>query len=206
MSDAIILQGLIIGFAIAAPVGPIGILCIQRSLNRGLLYGFVSGLGAASADTVYGLIAAFGLTLISDFFVAQQTGLRLIGGLFLLYLGAKLFFKTGDDATVSSASESLSGAYLSTFFLTLTNPMTILSFTLIFAGVGIADTGGDYRSAGLLVLGVFLGSAAWWLLLSVGSSYFRDRLDARKLRWVNRIAGLVIAGFGGVILLGQWTS
>ncbi len=206
MSDAIILQGMIIGFAIAAPVGPIGILCIQRSLNRGLLYGFVSGLGAASADTVYGLIAAFGLTLISDFFVAQQTGLRLIGGLFLLYLGAKLFFKTGDDATVSSASESLSGAYLSTFFLTLTNPMTILSFTLIFAGVGIADTGGDYRSAGLLVLGVFLGSAAWWLLLSVGSSYFRDRLDARKLRWVNRIAGLVIAGFGGVILLGQWTS
>ncbi len=206
MSDAIILQGLIIGFAIAAPVGPIGVLCIQRSLNRGLLYGFVSGLGAASADTVYGLIAAFGLTLISDFFVAQQTGLRLIGGLFLLYLGAKLFFKTGDDATVSSASESLSGAYLSTFFLTLTNPMTILSFTLIFAGVGIADTGGDYRSAGLLVLGVFLGSAAWWLLLSVGSSYFRDRLDARKLRWVNRIAGLVIAGFGGVILLGQWTS
>ncbi len=206
MSDAIILQGMIIGFAIAAPVGPIGVLCIQRSLNRGLLYGFVSGLGAASADTVYGLIAAFGLTLISDFFVAQQTGLRLIGGLFLLYLGAKLFFKTGDDATVSSASESLSGAYLSTFFLTLTNPMTILSFTLIFAGVGIADTGGDYRSAGLLVLGVFLGSAAWWLLLSVGSSYFRDRLDARKLRWVNRIAGLVIAGFGGVILLGQWTS
>ncbi|HHJ07090.1 MAG TPA: LysE family translocator [Anaerolineae bacterium] len=200
------MQGMIIGFAIAAPVGPIAVLCIQRSLNRGLLYGFVSGLGAASADTVYGLIAAFGLTLISDFFVAQQTGLRLIGGLFLLYLGAKLFFKTGDDATVSSASESLSGAYLSTFFLTLTNPMTILSFTLIFAGVGIADTGGDYRSAGLLVLGVFLGSAAWWLLLSVGSSYFRDRLDARKLRWVNRIAGLVIAGFGGVILLGQWTS
>ena len=206
MSDAIILQGLIIGFAIAAPVGPIGVLCIQRSLNRGLLYGFVSGLGAASADTVYGLIAAFGLTLISDFFVAQQTGLRLIGGLFLLYLGAQLFFKTQDDATVSSTSESLPGAYLSTFFLTLTNPMTILSFTLIFAGVGIADTGGDYRSAGLLVLGVFLGSAAWWLLLSVGSSYFRDRLDARKLRWVNRIAGLVIAGFGGVILLGQWTS
>ena len=206
MSDAIILQGLIIGFAIAAPVGPIGVLCIQRSLNRGLLYGFVSGLGAASADTVYGLIAAFGLTLVSDFFVAQQTGLRLIGGLFLLYLGAKLFFKTGDDFTVSSALESLSGAYLSTFFLTLTNPMTILSFTLIFAGVGIADTGGDYRSAGLLVLGVFLGSAAWWLLLSVGSSYFRDRLDARKLRWVNRIAGLVIAGFGGVILLGQWIS
>jgi threonine/homoserine/homoserine lactone efflux protein len=84
--------------------------------------------------------------------------------------------------------------------------MTILSFTLIFAGVGIADTGGDYRSAGLLVLGVFSGSAAWWLLLSAGSSYFRDRLDARKLRWINRIAGLVIAGFGGAILLGQWVS
>jgi threonine/homoserine/homoserine lactone efflux protein len=206
MSDAIILQGMIIGFAIAAPVGPIGVLCIQRSLNRGLLYGLASGLGAASADAVYGLIAAFGLTLISDFFVAQQTLLRLTGGAFLLYLGAKLFFKAQDDSTVSSASESLPGAYLSTFFLTLTNPMTILSFTLIFAGVGIADTGGDYRSAGLLVLGVFSGSAAWWLLLSAGSSYFRARLDARKLRWINRIAGLVIAGFGGAILLGQWVS
>ncbi|OQY33407.1 MAG: lysine transporter LysE [Anaerolineaceae bacterium 4572_5.2] len=206
MSDAIILQGMIIGFAIAAPVGPIGVLCIQRSLNRGLLYGLASGLGAASADAVYGLIAAFGLTLISDFFVTQQTPLRLAGGIFLLYLGAKLFLKAQDDSSVSSASESLSGAYLSTFFLTLTNPMTILSFTLIFAGAGIADTGGDYRSAGLLVLGVFLGSAAWWFLLSVGSSYFQDRMDARKLRWVNRVAGLVVAGFGGVILLGQWVS
>jgi len=144
--------------------------------------------------------------LISDFFVAQQTLLRLTGGAFLLYLGAKPFFKAQDDSTVSSASESLPGAYLATFFLTLTNPMTIPSFTLIFAGVGIADTGGDYRSAGLLVLGVFSGSAAWWLLLSAGSSYFRDRLDARKLRWINRIAGLVIAGFGGIILLGQRVS
>ena len=191
-------KGLVIGFSIAAPVGPIGILCIRRTLNDGRLCGFFTGMGAATADAVYGSIAAFGLTFISSFLVYQQTWLRLVGGLFLLYLGVKTFLacppeQNGENRPPKSG---LLQAYGSTFFLTLTNPMTILSFAVIFAGLGLAQTGSGFVSAGLLVLGVFSGSAFWWLLLSGGFSLLSKRINYQSLVWINRISGLIITGFG----------
>ena len=190
-------KGVIIGFAIAAPVGPIGVLCIRRTLAEGRISGLVSGLGAATADAVYGAVAALGLTFVAEFLVGGQGWLRLVGGAFLLFLGVRTFLARPADRAAPAARSGLPGAYASALFLTLTNPTTILSFAAIFAGLGVAvGANGDVLSAMSLVLGVFLGSAAWWFVLSGVTSLFRTRLSVRGLRWVNRISGAVIAAFG----------
>jgi threonine/homoserine/homoserine lactone efflux protein len=194
-------QGLIIGFSIAAPVGPIGVLCIRRTLAEGRASGFISGLGAATADAIYGCIAGFGLTFISSFLISQQLWFRVIGGTFLCYLGIKTLLARPAEKAASAKGYGLAGAYASTFFLTLTNPMTILSFAAIFAGLGVGSAGGNYVFAGLLVLGVFLGSAAWWLILSGIVGVFRKKFDISGLRWVNRISGIIITGFGVLAFL-----
>jgi len=195
-------RGLIIGFSIAAPVGPIGVLCIRRTLAEGWASGLVSGLGAASADAMYGCIAGFGLTFISGFLVSQQDWLRLVGGLFLCYLGIKTLLSAPSEEPAPAAGTGLAAAYASTFLLTLTNPITILSFAAVFAGLGVASTGGSYLSATTLVLGVFSGSALWWLLLSGGVGLFRRRFTLGALRWVNRLSGAVIVAFGLYALVG----
>lgn len=201
MDVSLFLRGLVIGFSIAAPVGPIGVLCIRRTLAEGQLYGLVSGLGAATADALYGCVAAFGLTFISSFLIGHKLWLGLIGGLFLLYLGVKtLLSKPAEDAA-RAEGKGLLGAYISIFLLTLTNPMTILSFVAIFAALGLGSATGSYASALILVLGVFCGSALWWLLLSGGVGLFRNKFNARGLLWVNRISGVVITLFG-IIALG----
>jgi len=189
-------HGIIIGFAIAAPVGPIGVLCIRRTLTAGRTAGLVSGLGAATADACYGCIAGFGLTLVSNLLLSRQTGLQLLGGLFLLYLGLKTWFSPPAEHAAGAGGRGLLNAYTSTFLLTITNPMTIFAFMAIFAGLGLAQTGGNYSTAALVVAGVFTGSALWWLLLSGGVSIFRARITPTQLLWINRIAGAVIAGFG----------
>lgn len=196
-----LLQGLIIGFSIAAPVGPIGILCIRRTLNGGRISGLVSGLGAATADSIYGCVAGFGLAFISNFLVKQQIWLHLIGGAFLCYLGIKTLLAKPANQAAAARENGLLGEYASTFFLTLTNPMTIISFAAIFAGLGLASTRGNYGSAGILVLGVFMGSALWWLVLSSGVGIFRKKFNTNSLQWVNRISGLIITGFGLFALL-----
>ena len=201
MELSLLAQGIIIGFSIAAPVGPIGVLCIRRTLAHGRLSGLVSGLGAATADLVYGCIAGFGLTFISQFLIDQQDWLRLVGGLFLLYLGIKTFLAKQAEKELATSHQNLWGDYLSTFFLTLTNPVTILSFVAIFAGLGIANTSGDYAAALSLVLGVFTGSMLWWLLLSAGASFFQNKLKGSGLVWINRFSGVLIAGFGVVALV-----
>lgn len=204
-----LIRGLVIGFSIAAPVGPIGVLCIRRTLSHGRSAGFLCGLGAASADAVYGCGAAFGLTSVSGFLVDQQLWLRFVGGVFLLCLGIRIFRErlTDGETVISGASYGgLAGTYASTFFLTITNPLTILSFTAIFAGLGLAGEGVGYTSAALLVSGVFWGSALWWLLLSGGVNLFRSKLSFRALRWVNRASGTLIFGFGVATLLGLLRS
>jgi threonine/homoserine/homoserine lactone efflux protein len=203
MSVGLFLEGIVIGFAIAAPVGPIGVLCIRRTLAEGRVSGLVSGLGAATADALYGAVAALGLTFVTEFLVGGQAWLRLVGGAFLLFLGVRTFLARPAERAAPAARSGLPGAYASTFFLTLTNPTTILSFAAIFAGLGVAgDASGSALSAMLLVLGVFLGSAAWWVVLSGATSLFRTRLSVRGLRWVNRISGTVIAAFGVLAVSG----
>jgi len=194
-------KGLVIGFSIAAPVGPIGVLCIHRTLADGRASGLVSGLGAATADAIYGGIAGFGLTFISNFLVSQQVWLRLGGGGFLCYLGLKTFFAKPAEQAALTKGKGLVSAYASTFLLTLTNPLTIISFAAIFAGLGLASTRGNYVSAGLLILGVFIGSALWWVILSGGIGVFREKFNPHGWQWVNRISGAIIAGFGLLALL-----
>jgi threonine/homoserine/homoserine lactone efflux protein len=201
MDPSYIFRGIIIGFSIAAPVGQIGVLCIRRTLTEGRTVGFVSGLGAATADAVYGCVAAFGLTAISAFLIDQQIWFRLFGGLFLLYLGVKTLLCVPPREFQVEARPRLVGAYSSTFLLTLTNPSTILSFAAIFAGVGLgASEAAGAGSAAMLVAGVFVGSAIWWFILSGAVSLLRSRFTAGGLAWVNRVSGAVIAAFGLAVL------
>jgi threonine/homoserine/homoserine lactone efflux protein len=201
MDMAMILRGIVLGFSIAAPVGPIGVLCIRRTLAQGSIVGLISGLGAATADAIYGSIAGFGLTFVSSVLIQQQAMLRFIGGVFLCYLGVRTFLSRSSGGVEQVQENGLIGAYVSTFLLTLTNPMTILSFAGIFAGLGIADTGGDYVAAGMLIGGVFLGSALWWLTLSGSVGLLRTKFTPQLQGWVNRISGVVIAAFGLLALI-----
>lgn len=189
------LRGLVVGFSLAAPVGPIGLLCIRRSLAEGHLVGFVTGLGAATVDASYGAIAAFGLTAVSSFLVAQHTYLGLLGGAYLCYLGVRTFSSQPLGRAASAPNGGLADAYGSTFFLTLTNPITILSFIPVFAGLGLGQTA-DYRSATATVCGVFLGSTLWWVVLSTSVAWVGSRLDTFWMRAVNYVSGCVIAAFG----------
>lgn len=192
----LLVRGLIIGLAISAPVGPIGLLCIQRTLAHGRLVGLVTGLGAATADAVYGAIAALGVTVIAEALVGRQDLLRVAGGLFLLFLAIRIFRAEPPTELENDERQDLIGAYASTFILTLTNPVTIIFFAAVFAGIGDEMTNRALPAVVPLVMGVFLGSALWWLLLSGGVSLIRDRLSQRSLRWINRGAGLLIALFG----------
>ncbi|MBL8046606.1 MAG: LysE family transporter, partial [Anaerolineales bacterium] len=163
-----------------------------------------SGLGAATADAAYGLIAAFGLTAISGALVAQKFWLGVLGGLFLLYLGARTLLAKPAEQAAASSRNGLAGAYLSTLVLTLTNPMTILSFVAIFAGLGLASEA-DYGAASVLVVGVFFGSALWWLGLSIVVGWLRTRFNPQALVWVNRLSGLIIIAFGLFSLWSAWS-
>ena len=201
MGISLFCKGFIIGISIAAPVGPIGVLCIQRTLAGGGIHGLVSGFGAATADAIYGFTAAFGLTFISNFLVEQQLWFRLVGGIFLCYLGIKAFLSKPAKHTVSGNSYNHVGAYGTTFFLTLTNPMTILSFVAIFAGLGVVSPSAHYTSASFLVIGVFMGSGLWWCILSGLTNMFREKLNHHKLSWINKISGFIITTFGLLALI-----
>jgi threonine/homoserine/homoserine lactone efflux protein len=195
MTTAVLLKGLVIGFSIAAPVGPIGVLCIRRSLADGPRVGLATGLGAATADALYGAVAAFGLTVVSNALVARRLWLAILGGVFLCYLGVRTFLSAPREDAVEGPLHGIASAYGSTLLLTLTNPMTILSFVAIFAGLGLSGSP-DSRSAVALVAGVFLGSALWWLTLSTGVALVRSRMSPTWMRSVNRVSGAIIMSFG----------
>lgn len=196
---SLFIRAFIIGISIAAPVGPIGVLCIRRTLANGKLAGFLSGMGAASADMVYGAIAAFGLTAITGLLIDNAFWLKFVGGGFLLYLGIKTFLEKPAEHAAQARQGGLAGMYLSTFFLTITNPMTILAFAAIFAGTMLGE---KFDSPLMVVTGVFAGSAAWWLALSFGVSLMRGKLTHTHMRWINRISGGIIIAFGLFAILG----
>lgn len=198
----VLAKGLLIGFVIAAPVGPIGVLCARRTLMHGRRAGFFSGMGAATADAIYGFIAAFGLTVVSDMLISRQFWLRLLGGAVLCVLGVKtLMSNPQEKKDIPKSIKRYAGMYTSTFLLTLTNPMTIFSFAAVFAGLGLAGAKGSAESAGILVLGVFLGSGFWWLSLVSILTLFKRRFRHHELQWVNRLAGIIIAGSGVLAIL-----
>ena len=211
MDAPLFFKAALIGLSIAAPVGPIGLLCIQRTLARGRRIGFVSGLGAATADAAYGALGVFGISALTATFVALRVPLALFGALFLGWLGVQML-RSRAPAKAAEASEageagnsgSAVKAYASVLALTLTNPMTILSFSAIFAtlSAGAATT----ASPVWMVLGVFLGSAVWWLGLSLVVAALRHRIAANTMVRINQVAGLVLLGFGGYQLVSLWVG
>jgi threonine/homoserine/homoserine lactone efflux protein len=202
MDLAFFIKGFFLGFSMAAPVGPIGILCIRKTLQYGRFSGLFSGLGAATADTLYGLIATFSLSLLSTFLMEQQFLLRLVGGAFLCFLGGKTFLSNPQEGTPGRVShKTLIADFVSTFFLTLSNPITLFSFIAFFAGLGLVNVSEKYTDATILVTGIFMGSSLWWLILSEGITFFRSRISTATMAWINRIAGLVIVAFGMATLI-----
>lgn len=193
---SLFIKGFLIGLSIAAPVGPIGILCINRTLSAGLMVGVLTGLGAATADAIYGCIAGFGLVAVSKFLLSQQIIIQLVGGAFLLYLGVKTLLRSPQARTITDQATTWWQDFSSTLFLTLTNPVTIIAFLAIYSSLGIVESGASYTEAIVIVLGVFLGSLAWWCALSTSISLIRHKLSEITLVWINRLSGLMLMGFG----------
>ena len=204
-----LLKGILVGIIIAIPVGPVGVLCIRRTILHGRLAGFLSGLGAASADAIFGIIAGCGLTVVSDWLFDYQNWLRIVGAAFLLFIGISAFFHDPLVGTQSQRDpESLLADYASTFALTITNPVTILAFLAIFAGIGFTGEQAALGTAAVLVLGVWLGSLLWWAGLSTGAGLVRLSFKHDHLVWINRGSGgiLVLSGVGliGSLVLQHW--
>src|SRR4051794_27501672 len=196
---AFLWKGVLVGLIIAVPAGPVGVLCIRRTIFQGRLAGFISGTGAATGDAIFGIIAGFGLTFVSDLLLDYQEWLRLGGGVFLLLAGSRALMAEPLARTHSERDpETLLADFFSTFALTLTNPITILAFLAVFAGIGF--TGGDATLGGaaILVLGVWLGSLLWWAGLALGAGAFRHSFRRNHLVWINRGSGgiLVLSGVG----------
>jgi threonine/homoserine/homoserine lactone efflux protein len=194
VDPAFTLRGFVLGFTIAATVGPISLLVIRRTLAEGRVVGLASGLGVATADATYGAIAAFGLGAITGALVDARPVLSLVGGVFLLWLAWKTArAEPHDPARVQVRRGGLAGAYLSILGLTLTNPMTILSFGALFAGLGVTTSGPG--AAALVTLGVWLGSSAWWVVLTSAVSLLRSRVTPTWIRRINVASGVVIGAF-----------
>ena len=194
---SIFVKGLIIGFALSAPVGPIAAICVQRTMNRGRLAGFLSGLGSAAADAVYGTAAAFGASFLSEFLLEHGSWMQKVGGAILVVLGIRLFLtKPKDETAKPRQARSNLGLLLSTFFLTLTNPMTFLAFGAIFATMGLGAVKGHSILTIDLVAGVALGALAWWTLLVFAVHAIRKHFTYSKLVWVNRGAGIFVVAVG----------
>jgi threonine/homoserine/homoserine lactone efflux protein len=195
MVGEMILKGLIAGFVAAVPIGPVGTLCIKRSLTHGRLSGFCTGMGVATADTIYGSIAAFGLAAISNFLLEHEVWMEAGGAAFLLYIGIKIFFeRPAANNGENSEKTSLIKNYLSGLGITLANPLTIVLLAAIFAALGLGDTL-DYWAASFLVLGVFIGSGIWWVFLSNFAAAFKKTFTENRLIWMNRITGAIIVLF-----------
>jgi threonine/homoserine/homoserine lactone efflux protein len=201
MSIYLLIEGIMIGLVVAVPVGPLGLLCINRALMLGPLYGLCSGLGVATADAIAAGIAALGITLISGFLTDYQVLLRFIGGIFLCYLGYKIYRTEPVSRVPINTVNGLLSAFATTFVLTLSNPVTILSFVAIYAGWHVPSLHGQYVAAATLTVGVFTGSTLWWVGLFVGLTAFHRKFDLRFLFWVHRVSGAVIATSGVVVLL-----
>lgn len=206
MSITLLLQGILMGLVVAVPVGPLGLLCINRALALGPIYGLFSGLGVATADALAAAIAALSIALVSGFLSEYQLILRLFGGAFLCYLGYTIYMTEPVTQAPIKDINGLFGAYATTFLLTFSNPVTILSFVAIYAGWHVPSLAGQYVAAATLTIGVFIGSALWWVALFLGLEAFHEKFNLRFLFWVHRVSGAIIAGFGVVVLfsLSPW--
>jgi threonine/homoserine/homoserine lactone efflux protein len=201
MEMGLFFKGIVVGIIIATPVGPVGTLCVQRTLTEGKVNGFLTGLGAITADVIFGLIAAFGLTVVSNFLIDQQEWIRLLGGIIICLIGIRVFFVNTQKKMAPTRSPNHVSAFGSAFLIAITNPITVITFAVMFAGFGLVGSNAQYGSASLTVFGVFVGSGFIWLTLWGMTLMFRERFDFGRMKWINKIAGIVILIFGVSTLL-----
>jgi len=205
MNDVeLIVRGALAGFAISAPVGPVNILCISRTLLSGRRAGLISGLGAAAADTFYGGIAGFSISFVINFLKREEFWIRLVGGFLLIAIGFVYYFKKPPSLKDDKRKESAHSEFISAFILTLTNPTVVLSFLAVLAALGLGQHK-NYLPTLLLIGGIFAGAMIWWITLAAIAAHYRDKVDDRVLMWMNRIAGLAVGAFGVItLILSRW--
>jgi threonine/homoserine/homoserine lactone efflux protein len=200
MNDIIFLiKGLIAGLAISAPVGPVNVLCISRTLRKGRVAGIVSGLGAGTADTIYGAIAGFSISFVIEFLIREEFWIRLFGGIALIGIGIHYFLRKPASLEEEEGGSVHSG-YVTAFLLNLTNPTVVLSFLAVLTALGLQKPK-SWTENFIVVAGIFVGAMLWWIILVATTEYFRDRFNARAMLWMNRIAGIAIGGFGLTTLI-----
>lgn len=203
MEVEFLLKGILVGFLASIPLGPVGVLCIQRTINKGRLSGIVSGMGSATVDALFALVAALGLTFIITFIEEQQFFIQLIGGGVLVFLGTKIF-NTNPINQIRKhrrKKNKLIEDYFSVLFLTLSNPLAIFLFVAAFAGIGIVTSKDSSLKSSFIISGVFLGAMIWWSVLTFFIDLFRKRFRLKQLWWINKIAGILVIVFGVVAML-----
>lgn len=195
----LLLRGAVAGFAISAPVGPVNVLCASRTLTKGWVAGFISALGAAAADTFYGAIAGFSISLVINFLIREEAKLRFYGGILLVLIGVWYYFRRPQALSKDGEGEATHSDFVTTLLLNLTNPTTVLSFLAVLAVLGLSEGRPPVLTL-LMVGGIFVGSMVWWLIL-IGLIYkLRDKFNDRAFFWMNRIAGMAIGAFGMVMI------
>ncbi|WP_018338514.1 LysE family translocator [Butyricimonas synergistica] len=199
-------KGMLVGLMVSIPLGPMGVLIIQKTLHKGALSGFIAGMGAASADLFYAAVAAFGLGFVINIVQAHELLLQIIGGIFLIVIGLKIYFdnpirqiRQRRQGRVSKTG--LLGDYLSLFFLTVSNPITVVVFMAVFAGMSVFGESSSLLGEVLVVAGVLLGGGVWWYTLSTLVNIFRKKFRLRVLITINRVSGMVITVLGALVIL-----
>jgi len=197
------LRGLAAGFIIAAPVGPVNVFCIQRTLEKGWKPGIVAGAGAAVGDSLFGGIAGFSISIVIQFLLQEEFWFRLIGGLLLIVIGVMYYFRRPPSLTAGQNGGSAHSDFATAFFLTVANPTTVLSFLTVLATLGLGSRRPLWETS-LLIAGIFCGSMTWWLILASGASLLRYKITDQTMGWMNRVAAVAIGGFGvlNVVLSG----
>jgi len=198
LSLVLFLKGIAVGVVIAVPAGPVGVLCVRRTIFEGALFGIISAIGAALADMVFGLIAGFGLTVVRDWLLGYQDALAVGGGIYLLYVGLRSLIRGVVIEPQPLTGEKLAAAFASSFVLSISNPITIVAFAAIFAKIGFDGTEVNFLGVGVLVAGVLLGSLVWWLGLTLGVAAVKRFAHHVHFSWINRISGtvLTVSGIG----------
>ncbi|MDR0982546.1 MAG: LysE family transporter [Culturomica sp.] len=203
-----ILKGILIGLMVSIPLGPMGVLIIQKTLHKGALSGFIAGMGAACADLFYAIIATFGIGFVMNMVQTHELLLQVIGGILLLVLGLTIYFGNPLKQIKSRrkvSKKGLLGDFLTLFFLTVSNPVTVVVFMAIFAGTAVFGNTHSVFPEIMVIIGILIGGAAWWYLVSTVVNIFRKKFKLRLLMMINRIAGIVIAVLGIVVILAVFT-
>jgi len=194
-------RGLLIGFTIATAVGPITLLVIRRTIDHGGLYGFASGLGVATADASYAAVAAFGLTAITTFLVSIHLLLGVVGGGVIVLIGLRTMWTRPTGPAAEVGRPGMASAFASIYALTMTNPLTIVLYAGVFAGIGLA-AGASFVDAAVVTLAAWLGSTLWWVILCSLVGWARGRVSATILLWVNRVSGAALVALGVLAVIG----